>query len=745
MRAGRAYVELYTDDSKLNRGLASAQAKLRAFGAGVQAVGARFLALGGAMAAPIIAASKLFASTGDTLHKMAARTGVTTEALSELGFAAEQSGADLATVETGIKSMQKILLNAERGLTTATDSLSDLGLSLQDLKGLSPDKQFKLIADRLAQIPDPSRRAAMAMQVLGRSGQALLPMMQAGARGINELQAQAQKLGLTISTADAERAAEFTDQMNILSRVLKAGVFSAGSAVSGMLIDLAQRATNVVKTIGAWIKRNGEAIVTTLKVAGALLKMGAAAMVVGTACRIVAAGLGAIRVAMTFISAHPLVALAVAGAAVASLFVDLSAVMGNFTDEVEQTAEAVELSADAMRAESSAIAAKVKRLDELRNKQSKTNTEMAEAALLTGELTAAYPGLQNELRAVGKAADGAAKYMQALNQATAEAAKLALQKRIGEGDAAFKQLAEDAKAQQKLADEAARAAKVEAAGSMGGFKEHTRLVADKAQADADALWKKLHAQNASNVRNREILKGLTAAAQPVAPGVAIDDDAETEDGEDVNADLLRELADIRARAIENGLARELQLLQNGYAEKRALAEKNGQDLVTIEQMYREEVAQVRKRYADKEAEESRERVQRLSDEIAQGMDDVADFEAGVADDIARAEIDLMPDGLGKQMATLRLDKMKAMKEALALGADPARVERLFELKTQLTRQGAVDPAKLSVTGTFSAAAASRLGGGGGKQLDKLVDNTKETNRAVARVERAVERHAPQFT
>jgi hypothetical protein len=40
---------------------------------------------------------------------MSKRTGVSVEALSELGFAAEQSGADLATLEAGLRRMSRVI------------------------------------------------------------------------------------------------------------------------------------------------------------------------------------------------------------------------------------------------------------------------------------------------------------------------------------------------------------------------------------------------------------------------------------------------------------------------------------------------------------------------------------------------------------------------------------------------------------------------------------------------------------
>src|SRR5207237_488386 len=134
-----------------------------------------------------------FAESGDQIAKMARRTGVSAEALSELGFAAEQSGQNIDVLEQTLKKMQKTIGGAElksgeaAGLTSFEGKLAHLGLTISDLKDLAPDQQFESIADRIAAIPDPTQRAAAAMEIFGKSGTALLPLMEKGAAGIRAL------------------------------------------------------------------------------------------------------------------------------------------------------------------------------------------------------------------------------------------------------------------------------------------------------------------------------------------------------------------------------------------------------------------------------------------------------------------------------------------------------------------------------------------------------------------------------
>jgi len=322
IRAGQAFVELFADDSRLVRGLKRAHAKLKAFGRSVQAigdgmrdVGLRVMGLGMAVLAPLAGAAKAFASTGDALAKMSKRTGVSVEALSELGFAAGRSGTSMEGLETGLRRMQRVIVDAATGSKEAKDALALLGLSVADLSALAPEDQFKLIADRLAAIPNPTLRAAAAMEIFGRSGTDLLPLVEKGAAGIAALQEEARRLGLTISTREARAAEAFNDVLGDLWTTVRRGVFAVGAALAPTLSDLAVRIRDLVVRATEWVKKNEGLIVSALKLAAAATAGGAALAVLGT----VVSGLGGAITGFGTILGGAATVLGLVGAALGAL------------------------------------------------------------------------------------------------------------------------------------------------------------------------------------------------------------------------------------------------------------------------------------------------------------------------------------------------------------------------------------------------------------------------------------------
>lgn len=321
IKAGRAYVEVGVHD-KLVAGLKRAQRRLKAFGAGVQQIGARLARFGAVAGAALFASAKMFARMGDDLAKMSQRTGMSVEALSQLRYVASQTGTSMSALENGLRRMQRTLYDADRGLSTAVDGLADLGLSVEHLRGLAPEAQFKLMAEAISRIEDPSRKAALAMVLFGRSGTALLPMFADGAAGIERLMKKADDLGLTITKEAAEAAVKFTDDLDTLWQVVKIGIFHIGASLVPLLTDLAKTIQRNVAHVTAWVRGNKELIVSVAKTAIKLAIAGVALVAIGKILAIVAtifsAGVTAVRgfvAVLSLLAAHPVILVLMAIAA----------------------------------------------------------------------------------------------------------------------------------------------------------------------------------------------------------------------------------------------------------------------------------------------------------------------------------------------------------------------------------------------------------------------------------------------
>ncbi|MBL9150306.1 MAG: hypothetical protein JNM94_16575 [Phycisphaerae bacterium] len=334
IKAGRAYVELGVDD-RFTKALRAAQARLQAFGNAVRNIGLGLTAVAAAASAPFVASVKLFSDFGSAIDDASNRTGLTAEAMSELGFAAEQSGTTVESLEKGLRVMQRTLVNAAEDGGAAGEAIASLGLSVDALRALSSDEQFAAIADRIAAIADPAERATVAMRIFGRAGAELVPLLAEGASGIGELRKQARDFGISVSGADAKAAGVLNDTLNLLSRAARGASLQIGAALAPAVTDLAERTARIVAATTAWIRANRDSVVwiaKTILLVGAagiaLVGLGLTISLLGTALGGIATAFGlavkavlAVKIAfLALASPIGIVAVALTGGVAAILY-----------------------------------------------------------------------------------------------------------------------------------------------------------------------------------------------------------------------------------------------------------------------------------------------------------------------------------------------------------------------------------------------------------------------------------------
>jgi TP901 family phage tail tape measure protein len=318
VRQGGVFVEIGADAKKFFATLSQVNAQIGKAGKAMAMMGAKLTAVGTAITAPIAGAAAAFASVGDAAQKMAARTGMSVEAVTGLAFAAEQSGTDMATLEKGIRTMQRTLDDAATKGGAAADSLRRLGIDAGRLAGMSPEDQFTMMAQALSQIQDPGERAALAMKIFGRAGSALIPLLNGGAAGIAELRAEAERLGIVMDKDTADSAAALTDAMNAMSRAFRAIVVNVGGAVAPIFTKVAQVISMLAGDFSRFVKENGRFVQIALAVGGAVAALGVALTTAGFAVMGLSAAMGALGGVMAALASP--IALVVGGLAAVVAF-----------------------------------------------------------------------------------------------------------------------------------------------------------------------------------------------------------------------------------------------------------------------------------------------------------------------------------------------------------------------------------------------------------------------------------------
>lgn len=198
-------------------------------------------------------------------ERLGQKVGISAEAVQELGYAASVSGASTDDLQVSMQHLARGLEELRtKGTGPAQDALQALRISYSQLKGEGLDQNLEVIADRFKEMPDGPKKTAAAMDLFGRSGTALIPLLNKGKDGIVDLRNEAEKLGVVISEDGIKKAEEYEEAQKRL-----AATFTG--LRNEVVIALLPALKDLVETMVEWVKNNREAIETGLRAAVHLL------------------------------------------------------------------------------------------------------------------------------------------------------------------------------------------------------------------------------------------------------------------------------------------------------------------------------------------------------------------------------------------------------------------------------------------------------------------------------------------
>lgn len=197
--------------------------------------------------------TKNAADTVDQIGKLSQKVGVSVEALSGLKYAAELSDVSLQDLGQGLKQLSKFMVE-------------------NNIQGVTVEEQLLKIADDFSKTADGAGKTAAAMRYFGKAGADLIPLLNQGRAGIEELRKEAERLGIVFSAEAAKKAEEFNDNLTRLK-----------SVVTGVHIELAGPFVKALNETGkAFLeaRQRGDGFFDTLSQIMLRLTMGSDAQII---------------------------------------------------------------------------------------------------------------------------------------------------------------------------------------------------------------------------------------------------------------------------------------------------------------------------------------------------------------------------------------------------------------------------------------------------------------------------------
>ncbi len=231
------------------------------------------LVLGGIAAggATLFGFAKFTADSRVELNKLSKQLGISAQDLKALQYSAKFSSTDVDDLSVGLRFLSRTSYDAAHGSAEARKALNSAGVSAVDNHGkLKPVVGLFLeLSKRFKDMPQ-GERVAKVMDIFGRSGASLLPLLTKGPAAIRALMDESKRLN-PIDDKKIKEAERFDDAMTAIGMTFKSIRNIIGDAALTPITDALEAAV-------VFLRENLDVIRETVRplVASFLAGMGAA-------------------------------------------------------------------------------------------------------------------------------------------------------------------------------------------------------------------------------------------------------------------------------------------------------------------------------------------------------------------------------------------------------------------------------------------------------------------------------------
>ena len=197
----------------------------------------------------------------DEIDKNAQAVGLTTAAYQELTYVGGLAGVSAEEMAQSFGLLSRNLYAASKGGEEQAKVFAQLGIHVKGADGKlrGADDVLGDIAEKFQKMPDGAQKTALALELFGRAGKRMIPLLNEGSEGLAELRQEARDLGVVLDQETVKQGAEIKDNVERLQALWEGIKRRAGASIFPVLKQLTDGAI-------AWVKANKEVIRQKLEV-----------------------------------------------------------------------------------------------------------------------------------------------------------------------------------------------------------------------------------------------------------------------------------------------------------------------------------------------------------------------------------------------------------------------------------------------------------------------------------------------
>lgn len=229
----------------------------------------------------VVAIGVAFATAGDEIDKYTNKYNVSAETYQRWANIFKQTLGGTDSYVQSLQQMTNLMGQIEKGSGKMLSGLEAMGVTIDQLKGKSPQELLEFILELLSSIEDEDERLTAAASIFGSYGAELATVAGLTAGEVAELNDELTKSGI-ITAEQAKKAAALKDAFDNLSNTFKAAIVDVGEQLVPMfmaLIQIIQVFIPILSTVAAilnFIGPAGQVIVFLLLAIVAILPQVAA-------------------------------------------------------------------------------------------------------------------------------------------------------------------------------------------------------------------------------------------------------------------------------------------------------------------------------------------------------------------------------------------------------------------------------------------------------------------------------------
>jgi hypothetical protein len=244
--------KLRLDASGFSKGFKEADKGLLGLIAGGTALGEVLVGLGQqafaaakSIATFPIEAAKSAGAAAEQFSQLSQRTGIAVQSLQGLQVAMAREGLEAQSLAQGFRTLSGHMVGLASGAKESTELFTQLGISSQ-IVSQGTGATLAAIADKFVGMADGAEKSRFAIELFGRAGLQLIPILNQGSAGLDTAMKKASEFGLILTKVQQDDLLVFDDAMDDLGSAIKGFTAQVGAAFSPVLTALVKGMTSAV-------------------------------------------------------------------------------------------------------------------------------------------------------------------------------------------------------------------------------------------------------------------------------------------------------------------------------------------------------------------------------------------------------------------------------------------------------------------------------------------------------------------